>query len=121
MERIPFDVIINHIIPYTYHVQSNLLMEDIKNYHLIKSQLYDDSFDIFRIKHELAASILIYESFYPSDFITNHFLKNQQNFNKIFAYSPNTRFNILFGLLKSKERIQFLEHINQDKQIWFKK
>ena len=25
MERIPFDVIINHIIPYTYNVKSNIL------------------------------------------------------------------------------------------------
>ena len=29
MERIPFDIIINHIIPYTYNVQSNILLENI--------------------------------------------------------------------------------------------
>ena len=30
METIPYDIIINNIIPYTYNTQSNLLLEDIK-------------------------------------------------------------------------------------------
>ena len=46
MKRIPIDIIINHIIPYTYNIQPNLLLEDIKNYHKIKTILTDDKYDI---------------------------------------------------------------------------
>jgi hypothetical protein len=30
--KIPFDIIINHILPYTYNIQSKELLYDIKNY-----------------------------------------------------------------------------------------
>ena len=36
MEKIPYDIIINNIIPYTYNIQSNLLLDDIKNYYINK-------------------------------------------------------------------------------------
>lgn len=53
MKRIPFDVIINHIIPYTYNVQSNILLEDIKNYFTIKEILINKKYDTNMIKHEI--------------------------------------------------------------------
>jgi len=40
MKKIPFDIIINQIIPYTYNIQPKSLLEDIKNYHTIKSILH---------------------------------------------------------------------------------
>ena len=40
MEKIPYDVIINNIIPYTYNMQSNLLLEDIKSYYTIISFMF---------------------------------------------------------------------------------
>ena len=45
MEIIPYDIIINNIIPYTYNIQSNLLLEDIKNYYTIKSKIMEDKYN----------------------------------------------------------------------------
>jgi len=55
MERIPIDIIINHILPYTYNIQPKLVLEDIKNYHKIKTILMDDKYDTDVIKHEILA------------------------------------------------------------------
>jgi hypothetical protein len=53
---LPEDVIINHIIPYTYNIQPKLLLYDIKNYtedlNLIKNAYtYDYNFDV--LLHDL--------------------------------------------------------------------
>ena len=32
LAKIPYDIIINHIVPYTYNVQSKELLYDIKNF-----------------------------------------------------------------------------------------
>ena len=48
MERISFDIFINHIMPYVYHNQPKLLLEDIKNHYIIKSTLlqYDYTYSM---------------------------------------------------------------------------
>ena len=53
MEKIPYDIIINNIIPYTYNIQSNLLLEDIKNYYTIKLKIMDDKYYSTSIKLEI--------------------------------------------------------------------
>ena len=55
MEKIPLDIILNHIIPYTYNVQSSILLEDIKNYYTIKEILMNEKYDTNMIKHEILA------------------------------------------------------------------
>jgi hypothetical protein len=59
MERIPIDIIINHILPYTYNIQPKLLLKDITNYHKIKTILMDDKYDTDVIKHEILAVFYI--------------------------------------------------------------
>jgi hypothetical protein len=115
MERIPFDIIINHIIPYTYNIQSNILLEDIKNYYTIKNILMDE-------KHEILA--LFYDS-KPKLYtiLYRHFQMKikPQDYNIIYKFSKNTIFNILFGLFTKEERLYFLEYMLQDNGIWIKK
>ena len=53
MKRIPIDIIINNILPYTYNIQPTLLLDDITNYHKIKTILTDDKYDTDVIKHEI--------------------------------------------------------------------
>ena len=40
MNRLPNELIINHIIPYTYTIQSNDLMRDIKTFHFTLEKIY---------------------------------------------------------------------------------
>lgn len=112
MERIPFDIIINNIIPYTYNIQPKLLLEDIKNYYTIKSNLMDDKYKTDVIKHEILAV------FYDNKDALNIILKRHFQFifkkyhhSFIYKYSQNTAFNILFGLFTKEERIQGLDYV----------
>ena len=119
MERIPFDVIINHIIPYTYNVQSNILLEDIKNYYTIKEILMDKKYDTNMIKHEILA--VFYDNQTKlSTILHRHFqikLK-KKDYNIIYNFSNNKRFNILYGLFTKEERTNFLEYMLRDNDFW---
>ena len=120
MKRIPFDVIINHIIPYTYNVQSTILLEDIKNYYTIKEILMNKKYDTNMIKHEILA--LFYDNNSNlSTILYRHFQMKckKKDCNIIYNFSYNKRFNILFGLFTKEERTLFLEHILQDNGFWF--
>jgi len=120
MNRIPLDIIINHIIPYTYNVQSNILLEDIKNYYTIKEILMNEKYDTNMIKHEILA--LFYDNNCKlSTILCRHFQMKfkKKDYNIIYNFSKNKRFNILFGLFTKEERVIFLEHILQDNGFWF--
>jgi len=55
MENIPYDIIINNIIPYTYNIQPKILTEDIKNYYITKSKIMEDKYYSTSIKLEILA------------------------------------------------------------------
>lgn len=119
MERIPFDIIINHIIPYTYNIQPKLLLEDIKNYYTIKSNLMDDKYKSDVIKHEILA--VFYDNKDALNIILNrHFQFNLKNYDHsvIYKYSQNTTFNILFGLFTKEDRIRFSQYILNGLSNW---
>jgi len=119
MERIPFDIIINNIIPYTYNIQSKLLLEDIKNYYTIKTKLLDDKYDTNIIKHELLANCYMNKQ-KVNNILHRHFQINlkKHNYNVLYKYSQNTKFNIIFGLLSKEERTYFSEYILTDLRDW---
>jgi len=120
MKRLPFDVIINHIIPYTYNVQSNILLEDIKNYYTIKEILMNNKYDTNMIKHEILA-VFYDNNFKLSTILYRHFQMKfkKKDYNIIYNFSNNKIFSILFGLFTKEERLLFLEHILQDNGFWF--
>ena len=129
IKKIPFDIIINHIIPYTYNIQPNFLLEDIKNYYFIKEILMKNIYDINLIKHEIFAIfytnnniLLNILSRYYSYLILKKISKDINDINdNMYRYTNDKRFSILFGLFTKDERIKFLEHILEDDGIWFKK
>ena len=122
MKRIPLDVIINHIIPYTYNVQSNILLEDIKNYYTIKEILMDEKYDTNMIKHEILAGFYDNKS-KLSTILYRHFQMKlkKKDYNVIYKFSNNKIFNILFGLFTKEERIKFLAYMLCDNGIWILK
>jgi hypothetical protein len=108
MKTIPYDIIINNIIPYTYNIQSNLLLEDIKNYYTIKSKIMEDKYSS-TIKLEILA-------FFSFKNMFNNILQRlgkQYTYNNIKNFSIEKRFNILFGLLTKEERTYGLHYVNR--------
>jgi hypothetical protein len=122
MERIPIDIIINHIIPYTYNIHPNLLLEDIKNYHKIKTILVDDKYDTDVIKHEILA-VFYTNKQKLNNILHRHFQINlkKYDYNIIYNYSQNSQFNIVFGLLTREERTYFSEYILKELYQWILK
>ncbi len=122
MDRIPFDIVINHIIPYTYTIQPKLLLEDVANYYNIKCELMDTKHDTELIKHEILA---IFYTNKPrlNDILSRHFQIKLKKYDDsiIYRYSRNVRFNILFGLFTKNERTHFSEYILKELREWILK
>jgi hypothetical protein len=119
MERIPLDIIINHIIPYTYNIQPNILLEDIKNYYTIKTKLINDKHNTNVIKHELLSNCYINKQKF-NNILDRHFQIHLKNYDYhiIYNYSQNSQFNIVFGLLTREERTYFSEYILKELYQW---
>jgi len=114
---LPFDIIVIPIIPYTYNIQSKILLEDIQNYYIIKTTLINDKYDINIIKHEIL--VIFYDNKTRLNTILHrHFIKKDYTIIYRMEQSNIRRFNILFGLFTIEERILFLEYIFQDNGIW---
>lgn len=111
MKNIPHDIIINNIIPYTYNIQPKILIEDVKNYHMIKSKIMDDKYSK-SIKLEILA--FFYFKNMLNNILNRHliFHLKQYNYINIKNFSIEKRFNILFGLLTKEERISGLNYVN---------
>jgi hypothetical protein len=121
IRKLPLDII-QKILPYTYNIQSNLLLEDIKNYYKIKTILMDENYDTNMIKH-ITISV-----FYDNQPALNKILYRNFNFNMkkydcnlIYNYSKDTIFNILLGLFTKEERNRFLDHLLEDNGMWIRK
>ena len=110
METIPYDIIINNIIPYTYNIQSNLLLEDIKNYYTVKSKIMDDKYST-SIKLEIL--VFFYFKSMLNTILSRHFIikLKQYNYDNIKSSSLEKKFSIFFGLLTKEERSRSLNYV----------
>jgi hypothetical protein len=110
METMPYDIIINNIIPYTYNIQPKILIEDIKNYYTIKSKIMDDYYTT-SIKLEIL--VFFYRKKMFNTILNRHFIFNakQYTYSNIESFSLEKRFNILFGLLTKEERTSGLNYV----------
>lgn len=119
MNNIPFDIIINNIIPYTYNPQPKKLLEDIRNYYTIRSKLIKDIYRTNIIKHEIMAKYYLNKQKFD-DILSRHRLSKTKKLDHsiILKYSQDTKFNIIFGLLTEDERKDSLEYIFEHFSRW---
>ena len=108
MENIPYDIIINHIIPYTYNIQPKIVLDDIKNYYKIKSKIMDNTYST-TIKLEILA--FFYFKSMLNTILHRHFIQ-KYTFDNIKSAPLEKKFNILFGLLTEEERTHGLQYVN---------
>ena len=110
MDKLPFDIIINNILPYTYQFQKKELLDDITNFYLVKRALLNSDYNTNTVKHDL---IYILSNYYPNQYIY------YRNFNRKLIYLSIKNFNVLLGLMKPEERNYFLERTDDDIYFWY--
>jgi len=135
INKLPDDIIINHIIPYTYNLQDKTLLDDIKNYNQTKFiilKLYQNYWldemnetepedkwwlinDLFGYTNHYNATMYGYiENFY-NIFRRNSQLniKTTQNINfylvNLQKKEVDVQINIFWGLFTPEERNDFIE------------
>jgi hypothetical protein len=96
-------------VPYTYNVQPNILLEDIKNYYTIKSKIMEDKYSS-TIKLEILAFFHFKNRL--NTILNRHFIK-QYSYDNITGFSIEKKFSILFGLLTKEERTCGLDYVNK--------
>ena len=118
--KLPFDIVINNILPFTYNIQKREHTADIRSfyidYRLIQTMFYD--YNEFIILHYLKIFI---ESNYEI-VLARHRLGKYNNMDKIqhFLYNDYNVKNIeckiwfLFGLLTPIERTRFFNEFYID-------
>ena len=128
LTKISNDIIINHIIPFTYEVQSKILLKDIQsfykdyeiviNYYSFDYNDYVLCSDLIRFVNNnyfLNSYSNNIEKLFERSYFYNNII-NKEEFiisieNKIYnnyIINPNKISRIIFGLLKPYERKRFL-------------
>lgn len=128
LSKVPLDVIINHIIPFTYSVQPYSILVDIRS-HFRDKQLLENLFYIeynpYILAHELirfsnkdVIPVYYIHANYSSILKRNFMLSNKKRvdlccfvFHKLHIQlykNPERIINFLWGLLTLNERTEFL-------------
>ena len=136
IKNLPLDIILQ-IIPYTYNVQNNILLQDIINYTKIKNILLQDYFNYWIIQLEniepedknwLINDIYAYiNDDYPTmlGYVDNFYnilkrnlqLHTIEDVDRYILYldnkNINSQINIFIGLLQPNERKLFIDFIGK--------
>ena len=81
----------------------------------------NDKYNTNIIKHEiLARYYIIHNKEQINNILNRHYLSNlkKYDYNILYKYSQNVKFNILFGLLTKEERISSSEYIFENFSTW---
>lgn len=134
LSKVPFDVIINHIIPFTYRVQHYSILTDIRSHYRDKKlleNLFYIEYNPYILAHELIwffnkKSIPIYyiNKIY-SNILKRHYMLSDKTIPDLFFFAfhklhsnlyknPERIIHFLWGLLNPFERTAFLNHYLPD-------
>ena len=128
LTKIPNDIIINHIIPFTYKVQSKTLLKDVQsfyrdyevviNYYSFDYNDYVLCSDLIRFinnNYFLNSCSNNIEKLFERSYFYNNIIKKEEfiisienNIYNNYIIYPNKVSRIIFGLLKPYERRRFL-------------
>lgn len=125
---IPYDIIINNIIPYTYLVQSKYLLKDIHSYYLCYN-IINDIYSLLYNDIILLNDLIIYMRLNENNTSISHklytllrrnFIFINKNDNEIDIFLKNfynnkftnkkQKIGFLFGLLTHNERNRFIDN-----------
>jgi len=128
LTKIPNDIIINHIIPFTYEVQSKILLKDIQSFYRdyeVVINYYSFDYNDYVLCSDLIRFVnnnyflnsysnnieKLFERSYFYSNITNKeefIISIENNIYNNYIIDPNKVSRIIFGLLKPYERRRFL-------------
>ena len=102
MNKIPYDIIINYIAPFTYSVQNKELRKDITTYVFILNSL-KKLYILNNISNFDLDSILYFN-------LINYCMSNKLDFCKYINKNPSitTRNRYILGKFKPLDRLKFL-------------
>lgn len=130
MEAIPYDVIINNIIPYTYRVQPEELLRDIRSFKcdldLVES-VYLMQYNEFILLHDLIKFCnnkkypvfdidIKFENILNRSFIIKNMDESTRthyifiNYHRDMNFHLNKKIRILWGLLLPTQRSHFINY-----------
>jgi len=128
IQSLPEDVVINHIIPYTYQLQPKRLLSDIRSfvndYALVES-IYMTQFNAHILLHDLLrfCHINLYPSYgmenlFDSILRRNYLISGKSeeylinivrlNFHRNVEPQPERKIKFIWGLLTRQERTEFI-------------
>jgi hypothetical protein len=141
IRKLPEDII-DYIIPYTYKLQPNVIMNDIKNYSETKdliSDLYYNYWivnleepepehkywiinDLFLFLNNDKATMFGYTDNFYNTFRRNQYLQSCESINSYVSNLEtkpvDSQLNILWSLLMPKERIEFIVSFQERNQFF---
>lgn len=122
INKVPYDVIINHIIPYTYNIQKKDFLMDIRNFHIdyrmiINVYLFD--YNKIILLHDLLFFMNIYENRFIINTCKKHISFTEYTNKEIYNYIINhfelhnkkntfRKIKFLIGLMTPLQRTKFI-------------
>jgi hypothetical protein len=121
INQVPYDIIINNIIPYLYIPQSKKLLEDIKDFYITYSEIkdyYSVHFNYFIMYNDISNFLHNNNKFYKT--IKRHYIFSNFEYVTIGNYiyikynkinrKPKNKCKFLWSLLTPEERKIFIKY-----------